>query len=475
MRCCWLLASLVACSAASSTESQTAPQPLSGVDGSGDSADHGCNVVLRELVRESDGAGYVVDSGTWVWSGAIEISSVAQNEGLVPSALYQSGSDAAWYVATTTLSSAAATPGYARYDVTIDTNVPGPSTTSPGPIQVVPYLALAQGGRLFDHNRNPGATDNYVMTSPDLAVWADPTVCAPTGGPTHANVMFDADFTQQRTGLLEPGGDVSIIYASARLGQCSEVQNGIEQWSVTAHVAFSPGNEEQDAVVTDAPATMAVPSDAQSMTVWFEATNVDGCHQWDSSDGANYSFQMMRAPQWVRDAESLFTRDDSTDDGTDPCDGGPSGYATPAEDGFSYDTWVREQAVVTNLCFQFYQPGSTDTQDPNLWQDFDVELQLQVTNTAWTSIPVSFDRFVGNNARYKISWRDLDPFRDYNCPATTVTPTSDGMYVQTQLGYYVTVNGYALRPEPGATYEGTFIDYPDNPWRDANCGSNSGM
>jgi hypothetical protein len=52
----------------------------------------------------------------------------------------------------------------------------------------------------------------------------------------------------------------------------------------------------------------------------------------------------MRAPQWIGNAENLFTRDDSTDDGTDPCDGGPSGTATPAEDGFSYDTWVRQRA-----------------------------------------------------------------------------------------------------------------------------------
>ena len=82
-----------------------------------------------------------------------------------------------------------------------------------------------------------------------------------------------------------------------------------------------------------------------------------------------------------------------------------------------------------------------------------------------SSIPVSFDRFVGNNARYKFSWRDYDPFRDYNCPQTPVTATSDGMYVQTQLGYYFTVNG-----EASASYQGTFSDYPDNPWRDANCG-----
>jgi hypothetical protein len=458
---------LAACSASQPTEQETAPAPLTGVDGSTDSADHACNVVLRELVRESTGGGYVVSNGSWVWSGSIEISSEAQREGLVPSALYQSGSDPAWYVATATPSSGAATPGYARYDLTIDANVPGPTTTSPGPIQVVPYLTLAQGGRLFDHNRNAGATDNYVMSSPDFAVWAEPTVCAPTGGPTHANLIFNGDFTQQRTGLLQPGGDVSIVYAASRLGQCEQTQAGLEQWAVTAHVRFSPGNEEQDAVVTDVPATMAVPSDAQSVAVWFEATSVSGCHQWDSNYGANYVFQMMRAPQWIGGAENLFTRDDSVD----PCDGGVSGGATSAASGFTYDTWVRERAVVTNLCFQFYQPGATDTQDPNLWQDFDVELHLQVSPTAWTTIPVDFDRFVGNNARYKISWRDLDPLRAFNCPQMPVTATSDNMYVQTQLGYYVSVNGAELRPEPGAWFEGTFEDYPGNPWRAANCGS----
>ncbi|HEY1811036.1 MAG TPA: DUF6209 family protein [Kofleriaceae bacterium] len=465
---CWIalaLCFLAACSVSAPSESQIAPAPLTGVDGSADAADHACNVVLRSMIRDSDGIGYITSNGDYIWDGDVEISSEAQGEGLAPAALYQVAGDSSWHVAAATPSQAAATPGYARYDVTID------ASTGVTSIQVVPYLQLAQGGRLFDHNRNSGANDNYVLSSPDLAVWADPTVCAPTGGPTHANLVFDADFTQQRTGVLEPGGDVSIVYDSSRLGGCLEVQSGKDQWAVTAHALFSPGNEEQDELVTDAPATLAVPSDAQSIAVWFEATNVDGCHQWDSNYGSNYDFAMMRAPQWVGNAENLFTRDDSTDDGTDPCDGGPSGYATPAQDGFSYDTWVRQQAVVTNLCVQFYQPGATDTQDPTLWQDFDVELQLQVTPTTWTSIPVDFDRYVGNNARYKISWRDYDPFRDFNCPETPVTATSDGMYVQTQLGYYITVNGYELRPEPGATFEGTFVDYPSNPWRDANCGS----
>lgn len=463
MRCCWLLVLLGACTATSVPESQTAAQPLSGVNGSADAADHACNVVLRSMIRESAGIGYVIENGDYVWDGVVEISNEAQAEGLTPAALYQIAGDANWYVATATISQLAGTPGYTRYDVTVDAG------TGVSEIQVVPYLELAQGGRLFDHNRNAGNADNYVLDAPDFAVWSAETACAPTGV---ADLVFDADFTQTRTGLLQAGSDVAIAYDSSRLGGCSEIQSGRDQWSVTAHALFSPGNEQQDAIVTDAPATLAVPSDAQSVAVWFEATNVDGCHQWDSNYGANYVFAMMLPPAWMGNAANLFTRDDSTDDGTDPCDGGASGYATPAADGFQYDTWVREQAALMNGCFQFYQPGYTDVQDPNLWQDFDVELQIQVTATTWTSVPVSFDRFVGNNARYKFSWRDYDPFRDYNCPQTPVTATSDGMYVQTQLGYYFTVNGAAL-PGSGTTYTGTFIDYPDNSWRDANCGSDT--
>ena len=49
------------------------------------------------------------------------------------------------------------------------------------------------------------------------------------------------------------------------------------------------------------------------------------------------------------------------------------------------------------------------------------------------------------------------------------TPTADNQYVQIPFEYYISVNGYELRPEPGAAFGGTFIDYPSNPWRQANC------
>ena len=74
-----------------------------------------------------------------------------------------------------------------------------------------------------------------------------------------------------------------------------------------------------------------------------------------------------------------------------------------------------------------------------------------------------------DNARFAFDWRNVDPFRPFNCPALPVSPTPDGMYVQTQVEYYITVNGGEYRPEPGAYFGGNFVDYPNDPWRTANC------
>jgi hypothetical protein len=194
--------------------------------------------------------------------------------------------------------------------------------------------------------------------------------------------------------------------------------------------------------------------------IWFESTSASGCHEWDSNFGNNYVFDAATPPQWVGNASSLFTRDTSGDS----CGG------APAQHGFSFDTWTRQRAAITNLCFEVYQPGMTDRDDPDLWQKLDVSLRWRGEGqTAWQTRPINFDRRVGNNARYAMSWRDLDLFRAYHCPEATTSPTPDGMYVQGRLEYIVVVNGYELRPAPGAAYAGTFIDYANDAWRAQNC------
>ncbi|CAN5288497.1 hypothetical protein BH11MYX1_BH11MYX1_17830 [soil metagenome] len=438
-----------------SNESST-EGPLVGVDGSLDQADRSCNVVLRDLERPSASAGYQTHGSNWIWTGSIEISSAAAAEGLVPAALYRSGSDLTWHEVTSTGSTAAATTGYKRYDLVLDgSSLPGPgmsgSAIANSKIQVVPFIHLGGGGRLFDHNRNLGELDNYAMTAPDLAVSKDPTVCAPPTGPTSANLVFAADYTQHRDGVLSPGGQLTLSYAKSRLATCASTQGGIPQYGITAWVKFLPGNQLTTLDVLDQTPTIAVPSDARRVLVWFETSDVHGCHAYDSNNGANYAFDAAVAPQWIGNGTSLFSRDT-----TYKCN---TPGAAPITSGFSFDTWTRERAAITNTCFEVYQPGLTDVDDPDLWQKLDVEIHVQTAPQTWTAFPVNFESRQGNNARYAFSWRQADPFRDYYCTAMPVTPTSDGQYEAVQLGYYITVNGSAYRPEPGASFAATFVNY----------------
>ena len=438
--------------------------PLLGVDGSHDQADRNCHVVLRGLERGWTGVTYETAGSSWVWSGTVEISDAAATEGLVPAVMYHLAPNGPWATVDATPVTAGATPGFARFAVRLDQNLPGPgwsgTSLSNVRLEVVPFLRLAAGGRLFDHNRNPRDLDNYVLTSPDLAIWSDPTVCSPPAGPTRARLVFDASFHQHREGVLAPGGEVTISYDPARLTQCRNSQGGHPLYDITAHVQFSPGLQRRDVSVRDGAPTIPVPPDARSVALWFENTSTSGCQAWDSNLGNNYLFDALVPPQWMGEVQTLVTRD-----ANDPCDGG-----TAAQQGFAFDTWARQRAGVSNLCFQVYQPGLTDRDGPDLWQKLDVQLHWRYAGQpSWQTTPINLDRRVGNNARYRFGLRDVDPFRSYHCPEVAPTPTSDGQYTQLRLEYYVTVNGGELRPAPGAAYAGTFTDYISDPWRSASC------
>jgi hypothetical protein len=455
---CVLLLGCVAPSAESN-----AGAPLIGVDGSVDSADHGCHVVLRGLQRNWTGFGYETVGSSWVWQGAIEISQEAASEGLVPALMFRMAPSGPWRAVAATPLAAAPTPGYVAFDARISEDLPGPgwsgTALANARIEVVPYLAMPEGGRLFDHNRNTSDFANYEMTSPDFAVWHNDAICTPPDGPAHATVVFSASWTQHRHGILAPGGDMTIAYDLAR-APCKSFQNGLPQFDVTAYAKFSPGNQLRTVSVRSGAATIPVPSDARGVALWFENTDVHGCHEWDSNFGNNYWFDCLLPPQWIGDAGSLISRGAS-----DPCNG-----ATSARSGFAYDTWARQRADVTNLCFQVYQPGLTDHDDPDLWQKLDVSLHWRHPGqTAFHVQPVNFDRRVGNNARYAQSWRSLDPYRPYHCPEVAGTPSGDGQYASIAVEYYIAVNGAELRPEPGAAFGGTFTDYAHDAWRDANC------
>jgi hypothetical protein len=438
------LLALAACTTTPVAATRTAaPAPLLDTSGGTDRADRDCEIVLRQLLP--------ADSDTFV--AEVEISAAAASQGLAPALLYQSGTDATWYSATGVAASDGATPGFVKYEIAVD------STTTSN-LQAVPYLAMPDGSRVFDHNRNSDDLASYVLDdADDYSIWPAPAVCAAPTDARGATLAFAADFTQSRTGVIVAGGSLALDYDVARLPACRGAN-----WDVTAHVVFQPDGELLAASVAGGSASFTIPTDgAQSIAIWFDNHDDTGCQAWDSAYGANYVYAVERAPQWLGLPTNLLTRDSSSH-----CAGG-----SDAASGFSYDTWARQRADITNLCFQVYQPGETDTDDSDLWEQLDVAVYWRLSNgtttTAWTAASVGFDARVGNNAQYALSWRDVDPFRDYHCPELAPTATSDGMYVQLSIEYYVDVNGGELRPEPGASYGGTFVDYPTNAWRTANC------
>ena len=454
------LAVLLALSGCAAEDASISSAPLLDTSGGSDRADRDCNVVLRQLLRVDDGSGngtFVTSGDSWQFVAEVEVSQAA---GLAPELLYLAD-DGAWHTASGTADPDGATPGYVTYTITLDQGVPGPATADQT-LVAIPYLPLTGGGRLFDHNRNSADLASYQLdASDDFSIWPAQAVCQAPTDSRGATLAFAADWTQTQTGVIVPGGSLTISYDSARLASCRGTG-----WDAIAHVRFDPDGELFVASVRDGAATFTIPTDgAHQVEIWFENPDATGCDTWDSAFGANYVFLVETPPQWFGLPTNLLTRDSSSH-----CDGG-----SDAASGFAYDTWTRQQAEITNLCFQVYQPGETDTTDPQLWQQLDVELHWRLdgatSSTPWTTTPVGYDARVGNNAQYAQSWRELDPFRDDHCPEVVAAPTTDGQYVEIQLEYYITVNGGELRPEPGAAYGATFSDYPSNPWRTANCGT----
>ncbi len=449
------LVALAAC-ADPATTTPSAPAPQLDVSGGSDQADRDCNVVLRQMLRATDGSGATItDADGWVFVADVTISQDAATAGLVPSMLYQTN-DGGWASVSGLVDP---TSTGLRFTITIDQDDPGPDTANQA-LTAIPYLPLPGGGRLFDHNRNSDDLAAYVANPDnDWSIWDAPGTCQAPTDSRGATLTFAPDFTVEQTGVLVPGGTVTIVYDASRAPTCRGAG-----WDVTANLLFDGSGELLATSVANATATFTIPTDgARGIEVWFVNTDATGCTSYDSNEGANYQFAIETPPQWLGLAGNLITRDDSSH-----CDG-----AADAVTGFTYDTWAREQATITNLCFQVYQPGETDVPDPDLWKQLDAELHWRVVNPTaasdWTITPVGYDAQVGNNAQYAQSWRALDPFRDFHCPELPASPTSDGMYVQLQVEYYVTVNGAELQAQAGSNYVGTFIDYPTNAWRTANC------
>lgn len=277
-------------------------------------------------------------------------------------------------------------------------------------------------------------------------------------------LAFASDWTETASGPIVQGATVRVDYDPARLTRCRGRKYGMEAWSISAYWRINGGPTRSLPIVMPSTPTEAtfVVEEAGELELWFSNSDAFGCIAYDSNFGENYRFAVASSeiePDWMGNASFVVSRN--------TCEGGPcDADLRPLEQGWLFDTWARQRATVAELLFQVWEPGVTDWDNPSLWEELDVRVH-------WRSSPehdfqwdyVDFDRRVGNDARYAVRLRDIDPLPgatvtdEADCPDFPTTLTPDGHYLEAQTEVYFTVNGHELRPEGWGTFLGRFQDY----------------
>ena len=280
-----------------------------------------------------------------------------------------------------------------------------------------------------------------------------------------SRINFSADWAEKVEGKLRAGDPIELVFDEARLASCRGEQNGIPQWAITAYYRVNGGELHTVPVAgLNAGETVTiVPTEKGKLELWFEETNRWGCHAYDSNLGANYVFKVGAAvgqPGWVGNGARVIDRW--------TCSAGPCDQSRVSlEEEFTFGTWARQRATIAGLYFDVWEEGVTDWKNPDLWKEVDVQLHYRFAGqAAFSARYVDFFQNVGNDARYELRLRSIDPFyampsvvAEESCPAAELSVTPDGQYVSTEVEYFFTADGVELRPEGGGTFVGRFEDY----------------
>ena len=375
-----------------------------------DRADRSCQVVLRRAERASGPTGYatVCNSGgaCWfVWQATIDVASAAVVPGATTWVQWRNTDVNTW--SRKQASKVAGAPaGYQRYTVRIDSKTvgPGQSATSMqrARMQLLPYQRLADGSRVFDHNRVPGDLDSYeLVINNGWAIAEDANVCRPAGQ-SRAVLEFKGDWSEEQHGPLLAGGTGTILYEPSRLTKCRGSSGGQARWDITATVRFSPGGQQvQQSVRTfDAPGgvidltrerplpfTFSVPSGAQYAELWFMNAGLSCQPAWDSLDGANYRFEVEQktppAIGWFGNPASSTSRDCTA----------RAGIPEP----IVLDSYIRERAC-SFVELDVWVPGVTDSARPGLLA---AKVEAKLDGVALGDQWLEYRGRVGNDSRYR--------------------------------------------------------------------------
>jgi hypothetical protein len=274
------------------------------------------------------------------------------------------------------------------------------------------------------------------------------------------------------SGTFAAGGTLHVDYDANRLTTCrGGNDNGSPGWTITGYYRINGGDIQSFWAGGFSPTGETTqPSihlgDAGDLEMWFQNTSRWGCSAYDSANGANYHFKVgatANAPGWMGNFSVVMSHE---------CEGGRGAACDrdrQASDGsFTYDTWTRQRAATAALYFEVWKSGVTDADNPDLWKELDVRLYSRVGDSGPFAMQyVQYDQRVGNNARYMIDLRPLDPILGLvtindksGCPSFPLTADGDG-YVKADFQYYIVVNGAELRPQGGGVFHGTYQNYKD--------------
>lgn len=329
------------------------------------------------------------------------------------------------------------------------------------PDQIDLPIELIEAGELEIWFENTSAFGCQAWDSAFGANYRFTIEAAPTSGDEPV-ARFPASGGFELVGEPRQAGQLRVEYDVSRLTTCRDTRYGQPAWSILAHYRFASGRTGY-VPVTNGTGTIDL-FEGGELEIWFENQGYAGCRAWDSLGGANYRVQVdadPRAPGWIGNGASVINR--MTCNG--PCDQ----HRVPLADSFSHGTYARQRAAIRAIYFDVWKAGVTDRDNPNLWQDLDVQVHFRASPSApFQSRYVSFFRRVGNDARYELPMSVIDPLagsfrRDPSqCPVDTDLLTSgdpSNAYVAARVEYYFTVNGVPYRNGDRGNFLGTFEDY----------------
>lgn len=334
---------------------------------------------------------------------------------------------------------------------------------APAPDQIDLPIELTEAGELEIWFENTSAFGCQAWDSAFGANYRFAIDAAPTSGDEPV-VRFPASGGMELVGEPRQAGQLRVEYDVSRLTNCRDTRYGQPAWSILAYYRFESGRIGYVSVSDGSGAIDLV--EGGELQIWFENQGYSGCRAWDSLGGANYRVMVdtdPRAPGWIGNGASVINR--MTCDG--PCDQ----HRVALSEGFTHGTYARQRAAIRAIYFDVWKAGVTDRDNPNLWQDLDVQVHFRASPSApFQSRYVGFFRRVGNDARYELPMSVIDPLagsyrRDPSqCPVDTdllVSGDPSNAYVAARVEYYFTVNGVPYRNGDRGNFLGTFEEYRD--------------